>query len=519
MRKKKTAIALGIALGYVALILLLVAAERGDPDASIVTVWDALWYSFVTVSTVGYGDLYPVTPLGKIIGGAFVLLSVGALAFLVGAAVSLFTGSLLPKIKLYLHRKEKWYLFSEYNDQTAALARSIRQCRPKSRLLFPMTQKDDFSEEFDSYPGTMQEAAAIPGGKRVLLYMGSDGTDNYLKALDAAGEGRRVLCATEHIRQSFVPGLRRIRYREIAARKYWDDHPLGFREQQILLIGDGASAWQLLERGLMTNLLSADQAVQYHVFGNWEDFLREHPGLSMTVAIGEKASDRDSLAVHSGPWNQDGALLQGADRIILCGDDDSENIARLRHLRQYFPTAAPIHILCSREIPGETVFGSVCQTCTAENILADGLTAAARCMHSIYLAESGGNGQTWEELSEFTRQSNIAAADHLSAKMRLLLGVEGPVERTAENCRRAYEVYAAQLPLRRQEFLKLEHLRWMRFHSLYNWRYGPVRDNEKRIHPMLLPFEELTEREQAKDEYAWRLLLPLAQEIEKLEET
>jgi len=40
--------------------------ERHAPHSNIHTLGDALWWSFVTVTTVGYGDFYPVTTWGRI---------------------------------------------------------------------------------------------------------------------------------------------------------------------------------------------------------------------------------------------------------------------------------------------------------------------------------------------------------------------------------------------------------------------------------------------------------------------
>ena len=52
----------------------------------------------------------------------------------------------------------------------------------------------------------------------------------------------------------------------------------------------------------------------------------------------------------------------------------------------------------------------------------------------------------------------------------------------------------------------MEHRRWLRFYQMYNWRYSPTRDNPMRLHPMMLPYEDLSESEQKKDAYAWELI-------------
>ena len=55
----------------------------------------------------------------------------------------------------------------------------------------------------------------------------------------------------------------------------------------------------------------------------------------------------------------------------------------------------------------------------------------------------------------------------------------------------------------------------MRFHSIYNWGYAPIRNNSAREHPLMLPYEELADFEQEKDDYAWELLGSMAESLKK----
>ncbi|HJR89625.1 MAG TPA: potassium channel family protein [Aeromicrobium sp.] len=65
--------AAGLATGLAAVAVL--DAERGAPGANIRTFDDALWWAATTVTSVGYGDRFPVTTEGRIV--AFVLMLVG----------------------------------------------------------------------------------------------------------------------------------------------------------------------------------------------------------------------------------------------------------------------------------------------------------------------------------------------------------------------------------------------------------------------------------------------------------
>lgn len=67
--------------------LAVLDAEQGAPDATITTYPDALWWAAVTVTTVGYGDLYPVTGMGRLLAVPLMLVGV-ALVGLVTAGLA-----------------------------------------------------------------------------------------------------------------------------------------------------------------------------------------------------------------------------------------------------------------------------------------------------------------------------------------------------------------------------------------------------------------------------------------------
>lgn len=54
--------------------IIILQVEKA-PGSNIFTAGDALWWAFVTITTVGYGDLYPVTLEGRLV--AVILMTTG----------------------------------------------------------------------------------------------------------------------------------------------------------------------------------------------------------------------------------------------------------------------------------------------------------------------------------------------------------------------------------------------------------------------------------------------------------
>ncbi len=86
--------------------------ESRSPDANITNGGDALWWAIVTITTVGYGDQYPVTLPGRLTGVFVMLAGVG----IIGALASILASILVPPAET-----------EEERDEEASTARLVRQ--------------------------------------------------------------------------------------------------------------------------------------------------------------------------------------------------------------------------------------------------------------------------------------------------------------------------------------------------------------------------------------------------------
>ena len=67
-------------------------AERDAPDAVITDYGDAVWWGLTTITTVGYGDEYPVTPEGRLVAALLMIGGIALLGVVTAAVASWFVG-------------------------------------------------------------------------------------------------------------------------------------------------------------------------------------------------------------------------------------------------------------------------------------------------------------------------------------------------------------------------------------------------------------------------------------------
>lgn len=90
-----TSLALAVTLVYVAAVLLyFVEGIGGIQQEAFASIPRAIWWSVATLTTVGYGDVYPVTPLGRFCAGIIAIAGIGVVALPAGVFASAFSDEL-----------------------------------------------------------------------------------------------------------------------------------------------------------------------------------------------------------------------------------------------------------------------------------------------------------------------------------------------------------------------------------------------------------------------------------------
>lgn len=232
--------------------------------------------------------------------------------------------------------------------------------------------------------------------------------------------------------------------------------------------------------------------------------------------------DQDPLTLPSQGFNpfSDG---EGPILAFACLENDGQGLATgLLLARAFAGQAATVVAALSGETAGFAtllgqdparndgslrIIGWRERVCSAE-LASSGITEIfARAQHQTYLRtetakrrEQIARGESpaanpalapWEELAESYRNANRDQARDLGNKLRLIgctlledLEVSEPAQFTPEEIERLSQ---------------MEHDRWMRERREQGWTYGPVRDNAQKIHPDLIPWEDLTEEVREQD--------------------
>jgi voltage-gated potassium channel len=83
----------GIGLMVFSATLLYLAEGDAQPD-KFGSIPRALWWAVATLTTIGYGDIYPVTPIGKLLASVTAVTSIGLIALPTGILAAAFSDAM-----------------------------------------------------------------------------------------------------------------------------------------------------------------------------------------------------------------------------------------------------------------------------------------------------------------------------------------------------------------------------------------------------------------------------------------
>jgi voltage-gated potassium channel len=115
-----------LAVAFVTMLLSGVIVTRLDP--SIGSVWDGMWWAWVSMSTVGYGDVVPHNAAGRLFGALLILFGVVLLSLLTANLSAFFIGGDVAKVEH--DEREADRMLKEISDRLERVERLLEQQLP-----------------------------------------------------------------------------------------------------------------------------------------------------------------------------------------------------------------------------------------------------------------------------------------------------------------------------------------------------------------------------------------------------
>ncbi len=135
--------------------ILIYIMEANNPASPINTLFDSLYWSVVTIFTVGYGDMVPVTTEGRTVAMTVIVAGIAVISFATSIVVSAFTEKLdeIKEDKLIenVSKMDNFYLICGYSDLAEQVIWQFRKKGAKTLILeadankAAQAQKDGFA--------------------------------------------------------------------------------------------------------------------------------------------------------------------------------------------------------------------------------------------------------------------------------------------------------------------------------------------------------------------------------------
>lgn len=119
-----------IAAGLIILVgtFLMYSVESNVPNSEIKTLLDALWWCVATVTTVGYGDVVPVSNTGRIVALFYMFFGISMIAILMSVITNTFYKRKFEKQESEQKEQEVTYLKNELLRRLSDLEEKQAKC-------------------------------------------------------------------------------------------------------------------------------------------------------------------------------------------------------------------------------------------------------------------------------------------------------------------------------------------------------------------------------------------------------
>jgi voltage-gated potassium channel len=128
--------------------MIMYNLESGAENSKMTTLLDALWWCIATVTTVGYGDVVPVTSLGRIVAIVYMFFGITLIAILLAVISNTFYTKRFEKEEKEKKEQEMNYLRTLVINRLSDIERKQSECIEtvnKLRSSIDNTRKDDNS--------------------------------------------------------------------------------------------------------------------------------------------------------------------------------------------------------------------------------------------------------------------------------------------------------------------------------------------------------------------------------------